>query len=194
MLDALDAVAIELDRNVLRLDSAITFNQNRADVVISTMDLDPGTVDDLSDEDLARYADLPDYSLATLDLGAVTAFIEGGFLASLDDRELRANLAGLPRLQVEMDEEAAVVWNASERLNEVLLMSSPIEDFLRPAGPNAASSIRSILRTLTANEDARRALFARTFFLVYLYGPELQVTMERLAFVGDQIQTYVAQQ
>ncbi|NNK64244.1 MAG: hypothetical protein HKO98_13680, partial [Gemmatimonadetes bacterium] len=120
----------------------------------------------------------------------VTGFIEGGFLATLDDRELRAELAGLPRLQMELDEEAAVVSAASDRMNGLLMAQTPIEEFLRPGGPNSPTGIRNVLQTYSSSEEARRALLARTFFLTYLYAGELQATSERLQLVVDHIREY----
>jgi hypothetical protein len=191
MLDALDAVAVEIERNLVQLDETLDYNAGRGERVNAMAPLSVADVTAMSDEELALFADLPNYNLATLELGAVTAFIEGGFLATLDDRELRAELAGLPRLQTELDEEASVVLAASERMNEMLLALTPMEEFLAPEGPNSATAIRNILTTYASSEEARRALLARTFFLTYLYGGEVSATRERLQAVGRHIREYV---
>ena len=191
MLDALDAVAVEIERNVLRLDSTLEYNASRTELVQAVIQLSPDDVAAMSDGELARFADLPNYDIATLDLGASTAFIEGGFLATLEDRELRADLAGLPRLQLEMDEEASLVTSASERMNQILLALTPIEDFLAPAGPNSPTAVRNVLQSFASSEEARRALLGRTFFLTYLYASELQATRDRLQMVADQIREYM---
>jgi hypothetical protein len=191
MLDALDAVAVEVERNLVRLDEAMAYNAGRSERVNAMASLSLADVEAMSHEQLGTFADLPNYSLATLELGAVTAFIEGGFLAILDERELRAELAGLPRLQVELDEEASVVLSASERMNEVLVALTPMEEFLAPEGPNSPAVTRNILRTFTSTEEARRALLARTFFLTYLYGGELRATRERLEAIGGRIRAYM---
>ena len=105
MLEALDAVRVEIERNVNTIDSTFNYNRTRGELVRAAVAFSEDDVAALSGDDLDRFANLPDYLLATLELGAVTAFIEGGFLATLDDRDLRAELAGLPRLQDELDEE-----------------------------------------------------------------------------------------
>ena len=105
--------------------------------------------------------------------------------------QVRAELAGLPRLQTELDEEASVVLGASERMNALLMTLTPMEELLAPEGPNSPAATRNILQTYVSTEDARRALLARTFFLTYLYGSELRATRERLQIVGEHIREYV---
>ena len=190
MLDALDAVAVEIERNILIVDSAATFNDGRGIVVSRVAGFSLEDIDALSDSELVEFANLPDYNLATMELGAATAFIEGGYLAVLEDRELRAAIAGLPSLQLELDEEAAVVQEASGAVNRSVIMSTPIELFLVSTDPTTPESSRNILRAVLSDEAALRSLLARTFFLTYLYGAELERTEARLIEILARIETY----
>jgi len=192
MLEALDAVAIEAERNMVRLDTAQAYNEGRSMLVQEIMSLTPADVEGMTRVDLDRFRDLPNYQLATLELGAAEAFIEGGFLATLDDRALRADIAGLPRLQTEMDEEAWVVQSSSERLNPLVLQAVPMALLREPGGPVSVESTRALLRALVDDESVLRALYERTFFLSYLYGDELKRTRDRLQEVGEQIAGYQA--
>lgn len=191
MLEALDAVAIEVERNMVRLDSTLTYNQGRNDLVQEILFLSAAEVEGMTPSDLERFQDLPNYQLATLELGAATAFIEGGFLATLGDRELRAEIAGLPRLQLEMDEEAGVVQASSERLNPLVLRAIPIDVLRDPGGPASLGAARALLLNLVEDESLLRAFYERTFFLAYLYGSELQATRGRLENVAAQIARYL---
>lgn len=190
MLEALDAVATEVDRNLTVLDTTLAINGRQAALVGEALQLGAEGLAGLTDEEAVRFAELPSYDLATLELGAVTAFIEGGFLATLEDRDLRAELAGLPRLQIELDEEAEIVASASDRLTSVTMAAIPIDELRAAAGPMSPGSSRAVLRTFTGNEDALRALLVRTFFLTDLYAAEVRVTRDRLAGVSDRIAAY----
>lgn len=186
MLDALDAVAVELDRNVAELDSTVVRNERQAALVYEFLELGPGEVGVAAPEDLARFAALPNFDVAALELGAATAFIEGGYLALMDDREARAAVASIPRLQVELDEEAEVVLDASSRLSPALLQLMPVDAYLARDLANPESS-RPFLTALAASEPTRSLLFERTFFLQVLYGAELEGVRDRLAEIRAQI-------
>jgi hypothetical protein len=190
MLEALDAVAIEIERNVALLDSTLALNEGQAALVQRAISLDSPTIQAMGAPELARYADLPNYTLATLELGAVTAFIEGGFLATLQDRGLRAELAGLPRLQAELDEEAQVVTSASQRVNALSVESVPVEELRRGVSLVSPASTRAMLEAFATDQTAVRALAARTFFLTYLYSGEVRRTRERLAEVARGIERF----
>jgi hypothetical protein len=140
------------------------------------------------DSELARFENLPNYYIVTLEMGAVTAFIQGGFLAILEDRDLRASIASIPRLDAELAEEAAVVTSASDRLNSSVLNEVPVQDLVLGAGSQTPSP-RAILESFRS-EETQRALGARTFFLNYLYGSELKATRTRLDEILNQIRAF----
>lgn len=187
MLEALDAVVIEVERNIVEVESALTYNQGQAGLVGEVAALSLDQVEALDEAGLRRFGNLPNYQLATLELGAATAFIEGGFLAVLDDRELRSEVAGLPRLQQELDEEATVVLQQSEPLNTRVLGAIPIAAFQRPGGASSPEATRALLRTAVTDEDTLRLFLGRTFILTFLYADELQRTRDRLEDVRARI-------
>lgn len=189
MLEALDAVATELQRNVEEIRSSREYNTGRGQLVAEAFELLDRDLAALPDEELLRFANLPNYVLVTLELGAASAFIEGGYLAALDDRDLRANIAGIPRFQAEMDEEAGTVLNASERLNVALLDQVPVEQMLG-AGPDGAPTAAAILEGLRGSEAVQRAFAARTFFLTFLYGTQLEAIETRMEEILAEIEAY----
>jgi len=187
MLEALDAVAVELERNVAELTSALEYNEGRAALVGEVAAMSVDQVQALDGAGLLHFSDLPNYQIATLELGAATAFIEGGFLSVLDNRELRSEVAGLPRLQIELDEEASVVLEQSARLNVRVLEAIPLDAFQSPGGANSPEATRALLRTTVTDEGALRLFLGRTFFLNVLYAGELQRTRDRLEEVRVRI-------
>ena len=193
MLEALDAVAIEIERNVDLLDATLAYNQNQAGLVRDALALSAERIDAMPEAELARFADLPNYQLATLELGAVTAFIEGGFLATLEDRALRADLAGLPRLQTELDEEAGVVMSASERVTNLVVDALPVEVLRQGGSLLSPGSTRAMIRASATEDESSRALVARTFFLTYLYASELRATRERLSRTREAIAGFLGE-
>jgi hypothetical protein len=187
MLEALDAVAVELERNVAEVNLALEYNEDRAALVGEMAAMSVDQVQALDEAGLLHFSDLPNYHIATLELGAATAFIEGGFLSVLDDRELRSEVAGLPRLQLELDEEANVVLEQSERLNVRVLDAMPLDAFRTPGGLNSPEATRALLRAAVTDEDTLRMFLGRTFFLSFLYAGELQRTRDRLQEVRARI-------
>ena len=187
MLEALDAVGREVERNIEEIDSTLVFNGGQADLVAEALALAPDRIAAMSDAEVMGYVELPSYQLVTLRMGAATAFIEGGYLATLDDRDLRARIAGLPREQLELDEEADVVTVASNALNEALVSAFAGEAFADPRNAITPATMRTMLTLLAADGDPRRAIFNRTFFLNTLYGGELALVRDNLADVGASI-------
>jgi hypothetical protein len=188
MLEALDAVAIEIERNLVEIDTAFAYNLGRGELVAEAFELMRRGLAAVPDSELARFENLPNYYIVTLEMGAVTAFIQGGFLAILEDRDLRASIASIPRLDAELAEEAAVVTSASDRLNSSVLNEVPVQDLVLGAGSQTPSP-RAILESFRS-EETQRALGARTFFLNYLYGSELKATRTRLDEILNQIRAF----
>jgi hypothetical protein len=175
MMDALDAVSLEIEKNIALLDEAVAHNRAVADAGFAIVRLTPEDVSELTPERVRELSGFTDYNLVRLQLGAATAFIEGGFLAVLPDRALRAEIAGLPRLQEEIDEEMMAVNKAQQQLEQHLGGDLSVEEMLsmmsdpRNAGP-------LLIRSLVNDDQARRALILRSFFLGDLYGSELEET------------------
>ena len=104
-----DSRYLEIEKNIALLDEAVAHNRAVADAGFAIVRLTPEDVSELTPERVRELSGFTDYNLVRLQLGAATAFIEGGFLAVLPDRALRAEIAGLPRLQEEIDEEMMAV-------------------------------------------------------------------------------------
>ena len=173
MLDALDAVTLEIDRNIALLDEAIAHNQERAALGFEIVQLTPEALAVLPDDRVAELFRFTNYNLVRLQQGAVTAFIEGGYLAVVPDRNLRAEIAGLPRIQEEIDEEMLAVIQAQERMEAHMTVNLSIEEMLAGLS-NPQNAGRNLLRGVVTNEQARRALMFRSFFLGDLYTSELE--------------------
>lgn len=188
MEEALDAVASEVDRNLVIVDSTRTYNAAQARLVDAALRMDADAFAEMSDADLARFVNLPDYLVATLELGAIGAFIEGGFLGVVDDTELRADLAAIPALQTELDEEATVVFTASDEVNRAFLGLVSVERLLELGGVTTLPAMREFLVAMAGNDEARTALYQRTFFLSYLYDAELQITERRLEELAGRLE------
>ena len=187
MLDALDAVSLEIERNIVLLDEAVAHNRAVADAGFDIVRLAPEDVQRLPPERLRELSRFTDYNLVRLQLGAATAFIEGGFLAVLPDRVLRAEIAGLPRIQEEIDEEMMAVTSAQEELEAHLGSDLSIEEMLDlMANPRKAGS--TLIESVTRDDQARRALILRSFFLGDLYGSELEEAAQQLQAARDRIE------
>ncbi len=187
MLDALDAVTLEIDRNIAILEQAVAHNREVAAHGFDIARLAPEDVAGLSPERIAALARFTDYNLVRLQQGAVTAFIEGGFLAVVPDRMLRSEIAGLPRIQEEIDEEMLAVNKAQEQLEEHMGSNLSIEDMLSlMSDPQGAGS--TLIESISRDDEARRALIMRSFFLGDLYSSELEEARMLLEATRAQIE------
>lgn len=189
MRDALDAVAVEIERNLVLLDEALAFNRVQAAKGFEVVQLTPEQVEALPEDEALRLGSFPEFNLVSLELGAITAFIEGAFLAVVPDRELRAELAAIPRLQPEMDEEAMGLMDAQDLMASTMTEALPMEEmiglFRDPRGAG-----RSLLRGVAINEAARRALLGRSFYLGRLYADELEETRAQLGDTLSEIRRF----
>ncbi|MEE4174915.1 MAG: hypothetical protein V2I57_11750 [Xanthomonadales bacterium] len=187
MLDALDAVTLEIDRNIAILEEAVAHNRGVAAAGFEIVRLAPEDVATLSPERVAELAKFTDYNLVRLQQGAVTAFIEGGFLAVVPDRSLRAEIASLPRIQEEIDEEMLAVNKSQEQLEGHMGSNLTIEEMLAlMSDPRNAG--RTLIGSITEDEEARRALIMRSFFLGDLYSSELEEAITLLEAARAQIE------
>jgi hypothetical protein len=187
MLDALDAVTLEIDRNIDILEGAAAHNRNTGDAGFEIVGLAPEDVPGLAPERVAELAIFTDYNLVRLQQGAVTAFIEGGFLAVVPDRHLRSQIAGLPRIQEEIDEEMLAVIKAQERLEEYMGSNLTVEEMLSiMSDPRNAG--RRLIESIVNDDGARRALIMRSFFLRDLYSVELINAINELKAIRAQIE------
>ncbi len=189
MLDALDAVGVEIDRNIALLDNAIDYNRAQAERGFRIVRLAPEDISALPADEVADLAGFPSYNLVRLQLGAATAFIEGGFLAVLPDREVRAEIAGLPRIQEEIDEEMLAVLGAQEQLEETMSVNLPVEEVIAMM-EDPSMTATSMLRGVASNDDARRALIFRSFFLGQLYASELEEARDLLETTRSHIDRF----
>lgn len=186
MLDALDAVATELQVNIGLLDEAIATNENSVALSQEVLRLSPDDVDRASPDEIGRWMGFPNYEEVRLQLGAVTAFIEGGFLAELPERSLRSRLASIPRLQEEIDEEAGGVSGIQWKLSENFVMLVPVDDMLA-SSDNATERGGLLLRAIAADEMSRRFMMNRSFALGVLYNSELERTREQITAILEAL-------
>lgn len=173
MLDALDAVSVEIERNIALLDEAIAHNQVQAQRGFAVARLTPDDIPELPMEQVAELSNVPNYNLVRLQLGAVTAFIEGGYLAVVPDRALRAEIAAIPRVQEEIDEEMSAVLSAQEKMEATMTANLTVEEMLRMM-ENPARAGTGLLNSIATNDDARKDVVFRSFFLGQLYAVELK--------------------
>lgn len=191
MFEALQTVAMEVERNLAALDSTIEYNEDQVLLARRALGMSMEELDALADEGVRVFRDMPNYELLTLELGAITAFIEGGFLPVVD-LELRALLAGLPRLQTELDEEGGVMQAAMQRFTPRLIATMPDEILGDPMKINGTVGTRAVIAGVIENRQAREAFVERTFVLGFLYAAELARTREQLVFVRDQLNQALA--
>ncbi|MDX1396815.1 MAG: hypothetical protein R3195_20745 [Gemmatimonadota bacterium] len=177
MLDALEAVAVEIGRNVTQLDSAVALNRRQIEVAQALARATEAEIAGLTPEEVGRYSRFPEHEILTLESGALTAFIQGGFLQAMSDGELRAVVAGIATVQDELDEEREGFHAMDVRTIEAVLMRIPLEDLLEQGDVDGA---RSMLRAIVADEDARRLIFARSF-LLSIYTDEMSRLRRRLS-------------
>gem|GEM_PF-4170323 len=184
MRDALDAVRVELEDNAGAIRGALAYNSAQAELVADALDLTTTEVGEMTDEDMGRFSNLPNFQVVTLRLGATAAFIEGGHLRALDDRELRGVLAGLSEIQSEIDEEGSVVDGLSSQLTSTLLRAAGMDWMRTPQDMASPSGTRAILEAVATDDEVRRLLYGRTFLLNLVYGLELTNVSQQLDSVG----------
>lgn len=192
MFEALQTVAMEVQRNLSELDTTIEYNEDRVLLSRRALAMSMEELNALDDQDVQTFINMPNYELLTLELGAITAFIEGGFLPVVEDLELRALLAGLPRLQTELDEEGGVMQAAMQRFTPQLIATMPDEILGDPMKMLGTVGTRATIAGVIENRQAREAFVERTFVLGFLYAAELARTREQLVFVRDQLNQALA--
>ncbi len=185
MLDALDAVAVEIERNVTALDSAVALNRRQIEIAQDLARKTESDIAAMSDEDVILYGGFPEHEILTLERGALTAFIQGGFLQAISDGELRALVAGIASVQEELDEEREGFQVLEGRMTETVLMNIPLADLLQGGDIDRS---RSFLLAIAADEDARRLIFARSF-LLSLYTDEMRRLRTRIAESLEAVRT-----
>ena len=189
MLDALDAVATELQVNMQLLDEAIEVNVQSVASSDQVLRLSRDDVEQASPEEVGRWMSFPNYEEVRLQLGAITAFIEGGFLAELPDRDLRSRLASIPRLQEEIDEEAAGVSGIQWKLTERFILLVPVDEVLAASEkPEVLSAM--FLAAVVSDETSRQYMLNRNFALGSLYNEELKMTREQVQDILDALESW----
>jgi len=183
MLEALDAVAVELEQNLARMDSAGAHNRRQIETAMALTALTAADVAALSDDEVARYSGFPNYEEVTLERGATTAFIEGGFLRAVEDVDLRTRVAGLAAVQDELDEELAGFRASSDRVTQLLIQMIALDDLDRIFSIDGS---RSNLAAISADSTVRREIIGRAF-LLSIYTDEMFRMRDRLAETLEKI-------
>ena len=177
MWEALDAIAVELEQNIASMDSAVALNHRQIQTSMELAARKSADIASLSDEDIMRYVGFPEYEEVTLERGAITAFIEGGFLRTVEDVGLRTHIAGLATIQDELDEELRGFWAIGDRLTELTIQMTPADNLDELFQVNGQ---RAFLTALTEDETARQVIFARAF-LLSIYTDEMGRLRDRLS-------------
>jgi len=198
MLRALDAVVIELDENIALADSILEVNAAGLRGVDRLADLAPGEALELPMEELARLSRWLDMELLNPRVGAITAFIDGGFLAIVEDVGLRTTVAGIPSILDEVSEESVMLLDlgASQAVaTAAALGPAEFVDRLFPGaqGQTLDSVTLAVGFDRLVRDDAFMALMAGKSFFGVVYRRELGEMMERLAATRDQIQAALAE-
>lgn len=162
MLDALDAVAAEIEQNLELLDSAVALNERQIETAQDFAALSPQEIAALPEAEVYRYWGFPNHEILTLKAGAITAFVEGGFLQAVDDDALRAEIAGIATLQEELDEEREGFRAFDEEFTIAVFATAPLSGLGGSSGPE---DLRETLRSLVESEEARRFIYGRAFLL-----------------------------
>jgi hypothetical protein len=180
MLRALDAVAAEIDENIAVADSILEWNGRILDAAHRLTNLQPGDVPGLSDDEVADLTMFSAFQLMNPRTGALTAFVEGGFLAAVDDVELRATVAELPSILDELSEEKATYLD---------LAPTSMVALARAQGPAAIAEwhvegwtpqiMRSRLDAIVRDREALVAVGARKIPML-IYGVELAAMVGEL--------------
>ena len=187
MYEALETVALEVERNLDLIDETIGYNQGQVRLARRALSMSLEELDEMTTEELLSFQGMPNYNLITFELGAITAFIEGGFLPVMDDLDLRVLLAGLPRLQIELDEEGNVMQRTMARFTPRLTAAMPDEVLNDPLEMVGESGTRATVAAVIEDRGAREAFVERTFVLSFLYGEELSQTREQLVIARDRL-------
>jgi hypothetical protein len=177
MLDALDAVAVEMEQNLELLDSAIALNERQMQTAREFVSQGAADVAALPESEVYRFWGFPNHEILTLEAGAITAFIEGGFLQAVGDDALRTEIASVATLQEELNEEREGFRAFDERFTEMVFRITPIVGLADDSG---VEELREVLRVLATSEEARRSIYGRAF-LLGIYTEEMRRLREVLA-------------
>lgn len=184
MLDALDAVSVELQRNIELLDEAVARDSAQVGRASEVLGLRHDDLATISDEDIRRYSD-PGFVVLTLERGAITAFIQGEFLQAVDDVDLRTTVAAISTLQDELDEEREGLMAADERWTAVMFSVLGAVEPSRALLPDREAR-RGLLELFIDNDQLRGATMARAISL-RIYTDELRRVGERLEEARDAL-------
>jgi hypothetical protein len=192
MREALSAVSVEIRRNLDLINRAMAYNSSQQELLAEAVALSEAEIQRLDAVQLARFGNVPNFNIVTLELGAITAFIQGGYLTVLEDIDLRADLAGLPRLQKEMDEEAEVILGQGNDFNRLFANAMPIEA-VRALYPLDDPEVnRGMLLAFQQDELLLRSIVQRNFFINFLYASELTASRARLAEIADNVENFMS--
>jgi hypothetical protein len=124
-----------------------------------------------------------------MERGALTAFIEGGFLQAVPDDALRTTVAGIATVQAELDEEREGFQFADERMQTLTLTLDSVDNMIEATDPGIP---RSLLRDIVRNPAMRRAVFSRAFSLSS-YTQEMRRLRDQLAESLETIEAGLAE-
>lgn len=184
MLDALDAVVVEMEQNLALLDSAVALNERQIQTARDFISLADDDVARLPGDEVYRFWGFPNHEILTLEAGAITAFIEGGFLQAVEDDALRTEIASVATIQEELNEERAGFGAFDERFTELVFRITPIVGL---EGETGVEELREVLRVLATSEEARRSIYGRAF-LLGIYSDEMRRLRDVLAESLDVIE------
>ena len=183
MLDALDAVAVEMEQNLTLLDSAVALNDRQIRTARELISQTAADVAALPESEVYRFWGFPNHEILTLENGAITAFIEGGFLQAVEDDALRTEIASVATMQEELNEEREGFRAYDERFTELVFRITPMVGLHEDVG---GDELRSVLHSLVESEQARRTIYGRAF-LLGIYTEEMRrlgdVLTESLAVI-----------
>ncbi|MEM1080018.1 MAG: hypothetical protein AAGH65_00400 [Pseudomonadota bacterium] len=110
----------------------------------------------------------------------------------VDELDLRVMLAGLPRLQTELDEEAEVVQTAMGRFTPRLVATMPDDVLGDPLEMVGVAGTLAMIAAVIDDRPTREAFVERTFVLGFLYAEELSNTRASLNQARDRLNAALA--
>ncbi len=180
-LEALAAVRTELTANLAQLDSVIEGNGAALEGLARYIALTPADIDTLPDEELRALLGGMEIKTVTPELGALNAFLAGGYLPELESNETRSGLAGLPAAFGDLGEEDRVIQDGGwDLLLSVFETQDPAGALRVLTGTESdPERLRAFLRTSRSSETAT-AGWASIVVIAGMYQQELPIVRARV--------------
>ena len=189
MLRALQSVVVELDENVAIADSILAETDQRLEALRFIASMTPEELAGLSDDDVLSIGEFRSVELMNPRVGAITAFIDGGFLAAVDDVELRNTVASIPSILDELSEETTQLLDLSTTVAAAASAARGAETLLASLGATPdAGLVRRFSEALRRSPDAMNALAARAI-VMEIYQGELRTVARKLGESRARIAT-----